>query len=246
MSRWPLGSLVLAGLVLAGMPASAANIIVTPVRVTLSARAPIASLEVKNGGDAGVLMQVRLRHWTQSDGKDVLSPTDDLLANPPGFRLAAGASQIVRFGLERKPPAVEGTYRVLITQVPEQHLLRAGEVQTVLNISIPIFVEGPNDKPDVLWSLRRVHGTGLQLEAINRGTAHIEIGRLRISTPKGQLLVTLDKPAYVLAGQRHSWTLPDRTAIASGTTVTLNAETDSASLERKLIVGAGGDAEGTE
>ncbi len=246
MRRWPLGSWMLAGLFLAALPASAANIIVTPVRVTLSAKAPIASLEVKNGGDTGVLMQIRLRHWTQDNGKDVLSPTDDLVANPPGFRLAAGATQIVRFGLERPPANSEGTYRVLITQVPEQRLLQAGEVQTVLNISVPIFVESPNDKPDVLWSLRRVHGARLQLQAINRGTAHIEIGRLRITGAQGHLLVTLDKPAYVLAGQRHSWTLPETAALASGTTVTLNAETDSASVERKLVVGAGGDAEGSE
>ncbi len=62
---------------------SAAAIGVSPVRATLSADQQMGALTGRNDGTEPVSMQLEVLNWSQEAGKDVLTPSRELLANPP-------------------------------------------------------------------------------------------------------------------------------------------------------------------
>ena len=104
---------------LIAVPALAGSLSVTPVRVELSNAQRSAALTVRNDGDQPSVVQAQLVAWSQESNEDKLDPTVDLLASPPIFTVAPGASQILRVALRRAPDsAVERTYRILVTEVP--------------------------------------------------------------------------------------------------------------------------------
>ena len=65
----------------------------------------MGALTVRNDGTEPVSMQLEVLNWSQEAGKDVLTPSRELLANPPIFTVPAGGSQLVRVGLRRAPDA---------------------------------------------------------------------------------------------------------------------------------------------
>src|SRR5437868_14203290 len=75
---------------------------VGPTRIDLSARHPVAALEVQNTADAPTLAQLDVFAWTQAGIGDSLAPTTDLIATPLVLNLAPGETRIVRVGL-REP-----------------------------------------------------------------------------------------------------------------------------------------------
>ncbi len=63
--------------------AKAASFGVSPVRVTLSETQQMDAITVRNDGIEPVSMQLEVLNWSQEAGKDVLTPSRELLANPP-------------------------------------------------------------------------------------------------------------------------------------------------------------------
>jgi len=93
-------------LVMGASVASAASLGVSPVRVTLSESQSMGALTVRNDGTEPASLQMEMLNWSQAEGQDVLTPTRELLANPPIFTVPAGGSQLVRVGLRRGPPGI--------------------------------------------------------------------------------------------------------------------------------------------
>src|ERR1700687_3963228 len=83
----------------------AGSLSVTPIRVELSSAQRSVALTVRNEGDQPTVVQAQLVAWSQVDNEDRLEPTIDLLASPPIFTVAPGASHIVRIALRRAPDA---------------------------------------------------------------------------------------------------------------------------------------------
>ena len=99
--------------------AKAASFGVSPVRVTLSETQQMDAITVRNDGTEPVSMQLEVLNWSQEAGKDVLTPSRELLANPPIFTVPAGGSQLVRVGLRRAPDGQrELTYRICLQELP--------------------------------------------------------------------------------------------------------------------------------
>ncbi|WP_234387543.1 fimbrial biogenesis chaperone, partial [Sphingomonas sp. STIS6.2] len=96
--------------------AVASNFRVSPVTLTLPANRPIGSLTITNGEDVPVSIRVSAFRWTQVDGKDVYTPTDDLIASPPIFTAATRAPQLVRIGVRHRLP--NAAYRVMLQEIP--------------------------------------------------------------------------------------------------------------------------------
>ena len=76
--------------------AVAGSLRVGPTRLDLSARHPIAVLEVQNTGDQGTLAQLDAFLWTQAGTVDLLEPTADLITTPLVINLAPGETRLVR------------------------------------------------------------------------------------------------------------------------------------------------------
>ena len=237
--------LVCIGLVLTlASAAPAADVRVTPVRITLSSGAPIASMHIENNGSEDMLMQLQVLNWSQRDNADVLEPTTDVIANPPQFRLAAGGDQIVRFGLQVQAGSEEKSYRVLIDQVPREQDAKANQVRTVLRISIPIFIPCEGALPRPQWSIGAATGQTPVLRLTNAGNAHLEVDSVALREAKGTLLGKLGRPAYVLPGQTHTWTLTGIAPLHSGQSVKIEAETDWQPIVETVTVAGGAYAAG--
>jgi fimbrial chaperone protein len=203
---------------------------VNPVRVTLSAKQPIAALTVRNVGSEATLVQLESTLWSQEDGADHLAPSNDVLATPPIFTIPAGGTQIIRVGLRRKPDAQhELTYRLILHEVlPPQQPQTAG-LRVALKISMPVFVEASvATAPALKWRAMRTSDGQIQLTARNTGTAHVQLGKIGLALAHGgQTIATHSTTEYVLPNNGRTWTVKADSAPAVGTLLRVSSPTDA-------------------
>lgn len=213
------------GLSLAATPALAGEFEVHPLRLALSAAQGNGALYVRNSGKENVQVQVQIMRWKQGASGDVFEPTDAALANPPLFRVAAGATQVIRVGLTRpaNDPS-EIAYRVFLQEVPGN---TPGQgIRTLLRLSLPVFVAGSTaPKPALHW--RRTDGPAIEFE--NLGNVHVQVTSIDAKDAGGRTIGTDKGSFYVLPGQRARWPLKaDGRAI--GNAARLMLETDQGAL----------------
>jgi fimbrial chaperone protein len=179
---------------------------VDPVRLTLRAGAMSTSLLLENKGDEPVLVQVELMAWSQEDGKEVLTPSQDLVVSPPIFKVAPGAAQTVRVGLLRPvDPERELTYRLFLQEVPLPMQGQVG-VTVALRVGLPVFVL-PRGRALPLLSWRATHAAEGQIELSlsNSGNAHVQAIDCKLYQLDGTLIAEHVLATYVLPGQARSW-----------------------------------------
>jgi fimbrial chaperone protein len=197
-----------AALISACVIAQAANLTVTPVRVELAPSRPTSALTVKNEmPNESVVVELRTAAWSQKDGEDVYDPAPELLATPPIFTLAPGATQVIRVGL-RHPSASdrETCYRLYLREVPPPPKPGFTGVQVALEMSLPIFAKpGAPTAPALHWHVDSQSTGALTLSVTNDGTAHAQVANLVLTANGADRPVgTFPSFAYVLPGQtRH-------------------------------------------
>ncbi len=180
---------------------------VDPVRLTLMAGATSTSLLLENKGDEPVLVQAELMAWSQEDGKDVLTPSQDLVVSPPIFKVAPGAAQTVRVGLLRPAdPERELTYRLFLQEVPPPPPPGQVGVTVALRLGLPVFVL-PRGRALPLLSWRATHAAEGQIELSlsNSGNAHVQAIDCKLYRLDGTLIAEHVLATYVLPGQARSW-----------------------------------------
>lgn len=226
-----------------GAPLShAGSFTVNPVRVTLSADRAVAAITVHNDGSEASVIQLETSHWTQEGGKDVLTPSNEILATPPIFTLSPGASQIVRVGLRRAPDAQrELTYRLVLREVPPPQPIAQG-LRVALAISMPVFVVSTGSSfSNLQWQAARLVDGRIRLQATNSGNAHVQVGAIELSSAAGASPVVRQSVAtYVLPGNTRGWTFKSAVDVPVGTILRLDAATDGGDVRATVRVGNGG------
>ena len=210
-----LSLLVVSGRVMAG------SFKVQPVRVDLSPSQAMAVLHVTNESSSSTVVQVNIKAWSQSDGRDVFAPTRDVLATPPIFTIPAGGEQIVRVGLMAPPKADrEETYRIFLSQVPPKPRPGLRGLQFALRISIPIFVmptvrKAKKPEPDLRWSCKALGRNTFKVSVDNIGTAHDRLWGVTVSgSGRGSAAYKPDMGnGYLLAGALREWTYKSKASI---------------------------------
>src|ERR1700735_1730301 len=92
----------------------AASLQVAPVLVEVPAPGAAATLKLRNEGNRPLNAQIRIFQWTQVDGVDTLTPTNDVAASPPLASLRPNTDYTVRIVRTKKEPAAgEGLHRRL-------------------------------------------------------------------------------------------------------------------------------------
>lgn len=223
----------------AAPPAHAGSFTVNPVRVTLSPSHAVAAITVRNAGSDASVIQLETSRWTQQDGKDVLTPSREILATPPIFTLAPGGSQIVRVGLRREPdPQRELTYRLVLREVPPPQPIAQG-LRVALAISMPVFVVSAHPSfSNLQWQAQRLADGRIQLQATNTGSAHVQVGSIELSLPgSASPAVTESVATYVLPGNARSWTFKSAVALPVRSVLTLQASTDGGDVQAKVMLG---------
>lgn len=192
------------------LPASAANLQISPVMILLRAGQGATGITMQNLGEAPVYGQVRVFQWDQKDGDDVLTPTQDVVASPPIIQIGAKSSQIIRLVRRSEQlPAAELTYRILIDEIPKDDGPASG-VDIRLRYSVPLFVLPADERaaPALAWSVFRKDGFWM-LRVRNSGTQRAQIGALELSNAAGkQFEIAAGLFGYVLAGKVREWRLP--------------------------------------
>lgn len=219
-----MGVLMVAPL-LAMTPAHAqtGGIQVAPVMVVLRGDDNIASLRVRNGRTRPVSFEVDVYAWSQANGEDVLTPTDEVLVAPGVFEVAAESEQVIRLGVVAQRSDVERSYRIIMRELPTQQA--GGNVLGfTLEMSLPVFVTPEGVRADV-QSRVAMSDEGRVLLLNNAGGAYVQLSSVE-DVDGG----ALDAPRYLLSGASAEIMLP-RTA----RTVRVRAADSNGSQTERLV-----------
>lgn len=208
---------------------------VGPVSATLSADHRIAALTVRNTGAAPATIQLQAMDWSQAGGKDVLAPTDDILATPPIFTVPAGGSQVIRVGSRSAPDAqTERAYRLLLREVPPAPKPGFRGLRMVLEISLPVFIEPAAEiAPELHWQATRTDAGQVKVEVRNTGAAHVHLSHLVLIGEGGKRLPISAHPVYVLPGRSHAWLID--AAVAGGSHLKLTADSENEPVQADMV-----------
>lgn len=218
---------ILAALVCAsiGCKASAGAISVSPTRIELSARHPIATLEVRNEGEDTMTVQLERLAWSQSDGQDSYSSSAGLIATPPVFELAPHGSQTLRVALRNGgSKTLEQAFRLYVCEIPAAQPPAGAGLQMALRIGVPVFAETAETGSRLDGEiLARAGKTELRLR--NTGAHFARALGVSIHDSAGTLLWQTRQPAYLLSGGEHLWPIDSALPTTQGLRLSVVTET---------------------
>jgi len=206
--RTPAGPWALAALLFAlALPAEAATFSINPLRVELDARHRTDVITLKNVAESPLRVQVRAMLWSVADdGQWQLTPSKDLIVTPELVEIPPGQETQLRVGALPDPGASEGTYRLLLDELPnlDSGAEPLSEIRVLTQISMPVFLE-PAQRTRVpsLGAATVEHGT-LGVGLADSGTQRLDPQRIRIALldSGGHILEQHDMTAnYVLPGR---------------------------------------------
>jgi fimbrial chaperone protein len=235
-SPLPVRGLALACLLAAASDASASGLQIAPTSLEMASAGPAQALWLTNTGEHELRAQVRAYRWTQSGGKDVLDPTQALVASPPMLTVPAGGRQLVRVirTAQARAPGEE-TFRLLVDELPLEASKSTG-VMYVLRYSVPVFI-GASGEPSLKWSGAPGHDA-LELTVSNSGTAHAQIREVSlVEAGAASLPIVPGLLGYVLPGATMHWTIA-LPAGASAANASLKALVNGNATDQTLSPGA--------
>lgn len=205
---------------LASTPVVAGTFSISPVRVELSPGAQTGAVTIRNQEATPVVVQAEVVLWDQVDSQDQLSPTRELLVSPPVFTLPGNGSQLVRVALRRAADAQrELSYRLILTEVPQQASAEFTGLNVALRLSLPVFVAPSSpSRPRLEWSATRTEAGKIALTARNTGNSHARVLSFSVaSTSEPSNPIPQDVTSYILPDRSRTWTLDDdRIGASSG------------------------------
>lgn len=218
--------------------AQAGSFQVDPVSLTLTRQKPVGVLHIRNTGTRPTVVQVEVKVWSQSDGKDSYAAATEVLATPPIVRLAPGAVQVIRIGL-RHPAAGtdERAYRVFLREVPPPPEPGFKGLQMALRISLPMFVPPATPgKPVLQWHLSPAADGKLRISVTNRGTVHAHLSQIALQKTGASALPMRNHVIYVLAGSTRTWLVDAHDTVKAGQRLHLSAKGDNGPIQANLVV----------
>ena len=180
--------------------AQTGGIQVAPVLVSLSPDHTIGSVRLRNSRARPVAFEVEAFAWSQVNGEDQLTPTDQLIVAPGVFEIPAHGEQTIRLGARGVTSDSEHAYRIVLRELPseQQHGVALG---FSLEMSLPVFVTPAGAQANITS-----HTEDGRLILTNTGASFAQISLL-------QSQQRLPSPRYLLAGSSAQIELP---AQASG------------------------------
>ncbi len=213
---------------------------VNPIRIDLTQANRSVALTVKNSGTSAVVVQASVSAWAQEDGKDLLTPTNEVLVSPPVMTIQPDAEQIVRVGLRRAPDTQrELSYRIFLQEVPPPPQPGFQGLVVALRVGLPIFVQprsGPA-KATLVWNAELRDDQNLRVKVDNKGTGHVQISTVEVFPAGGtEPLAEQSGLAYVLPGQSRQWDLKLQGKVKKGDNLRMKVSTDAGSITTEVSV----------
>jgi fimbrial chaperone protein len=230
------------GLALAAQPVRGGSLKVAPIRVSFDTSDNVQVMRIENSGSETTRVQLRLFDWSQKDGQDDLAPTRDVLVNPTMFEIAPGKAQLARIGLRVPVGAVEKSYRLLVDEIPSDAAPKAGEVRSLLRISIPVFVPVEKASAQLSWRAWPEGPSSLALALENTGGAHVQIRNIAMfAGHNGPMLGSHNQMLYLLPAAKRQIVVPLTGPVRPGQALEIRMATDgSDSVAALRVEGAAG------
>jgi fimbrial chaperone protein len=228
-------------------PASAADISVSPVNISLTRDASSALLKVSNQGTSTVRFSLTTYAWSENEaGKIELAPTSDIIFFPTLLTLGPGEGRNVRLGTQLPQGEVEKTYRIILEEMPSPQtatIHRGLQVNVLSRISIPIFLAPEHPRTQASIGQLALQKGKVSFTIENQGSVHIPPGPVVMTArdEAGAPLTTKDVVVwYVLAGDSRTVEIPLSTSLCGKVrSLTLSMKIESTSIEKSLPTPSG-------
>jgi fimbrial chaperone protein len=161
------------------------------------------------------------------------------MLNPPIATVGPHQTQFIRLGLRHPLEGTEErTYRLIVEEVPPPPKPDFRGVQTILRISIPIFVVPKTAAvPQVNWQAVRTSDSRLRLIATNQGGAHVQVKALEVSSAdSSDNYLKGVPPTYLLPTQKREWLIDDKRTLTAKR-IKILAVTDAGVLHEIVEIG---------
>jgi fimbrial chaperone protein len=214
----------------------AASLQVAPVLVEVPAPGATGSLKLRNQDTKPLDAQIRIFQWTQADGADVLTPTNDVAASPPVASLRPSTDYTVRIVRTTKEPVVkEESYRLLIDELPGSAAGTAATVNIALRYSIPVFFTVPGAAAPKLSFELQQHANKPVIVVGNAGDRRVRLAKLKFTDGKGAIANFGEGLAgYVLGRSSRNFEVPaNAKGFGTGGVVSMSAQADTGPIELK-------------
>ena len=232
-------------LAVAAMPfvCTAQGLLITPLRVDLSAAARSAIVTVTNRSDTPRKFTVYVERWSQNgDGADVMEDTSDLIYFPRSLALAPDAEAVIRVGVRQAQGAAEKSYRLFIEdaeQVAVPNAQTGAMVRLRMRLSLPVLVKPSVVRQQLDWEGEPLAAGGkLSFRLQNPGTvaqALEAISAARNASPAPDALALPLANRYLLSGSSRllEADLPVQWCKEPGE-LTISARSATNNIQRKL------------
>jgi fimbrial chaperone protein len=218
------------------VPASAGSLKVNPVHINLPADLQSVSLKMTNGDASPVSVRVVTYAWTQAGGRDVYTPTTNVILSPPMFTIPGRQTQHVRIGLRNR--AGSGAYRVIFEEIPRNQPVN-GQIQINLRLNLPLYVLAKGrTNADVSWRAWRDASGEMIVEGRNRGLRHSPL--LGLDADQGGRRHTLaQQMGVVLPGSARQWTAGKHPEFPIGTPLLLRVKGSAGETQTQIVLERG-------
>ena len=219
-----------------GAVLQAASLQVAPVLVEVPAPGATSTLKLRNEGTKRLDAQIRIFRWTQVNGVDTLTPTDDVAASPPAASMRPNTDYTVRIvRTSKEPVAQEESYRLLIDELPAAVTGAPASVNIALRYSIPVFFTVPGVAATKLtWELQP-RGNKPVIVVTNAGDRRVRLAKLKFTDGKGAVAYFGDGLAgYVLGHSSRNFEVPaNAKGFGTGGVVSMSAQGDIGPIDVK-------------
>jgi fimbrial chaperone protein len=154
-----------------------ADFTIAPVRIFFDTGTTTAILTLTNKSEEDLTLQLKSFTWLQDEeGKDVYSPTEDIVFFPKIFKIGKDEEKLVRLGTKIPHGNYEKTYRLFLEEVPEpQQQAKGAAVKILMRVGVPIFIVPLQEEVKGAIAKADLQKSVLSLTVTNEGNSHFII-----------------------------------------------------------------------
>lgn len=119
-----------------------ANFTISPVKLVINKDQKVTALTLSNNSDKPRSFQLTAFKIDHKDGKEIDTPTKDIIVTPLSFKLAPGKVQTIRVAIKSEGDYKidERVYRVSVKELPHKANAEGAHVQLVTEFRVPVSI----------------------------------------------------------------------------------------------------------
>lgn len=214
---------------------------VAPIKLELGSNARSGVVNIVNEGTGKFQVQMKAFLWEQdSDGKDRLTETGDLIFFPRMMVFEKPEERILRAGIKLPATTKEKTYRLFIEEIPEPKKAEGTNIAVAIRFGVPVFVKPLQEDPKGELAKIELVGGDCRVTVKNSGNVHFIIQDITINGKGIQDKVTFTQKIdgwYLLNGASRVYTAKiPKQACMETTSLSVKVNTNRFSLYGTLDV----------